>query len=263
MSFNAIANSTHRTRAEGLGPRDAALIRCAQTFDHSRRLKPAAQGRAKIFPALDSLPRLKPAVGLVCLAVLTVWGPGASWVAATDTVVSDVAGVTHAAPGGVLEALLFYLVAGTTVISSLGVCIAKNIVRMAVWLFVALGSVALLYLLLAANFLGAIQLLVYAGGTLVLLIFGIMLTSKSPWVRFEPHRLEFFGAAVICGALLVGLCAALTGTTWHGVEEVMPGTSVAALGRRLLTVYLVPFEVAGVLLMIVMVGAAHLARQEK
>ena len=43
----------------------------------------------------------------------------------------------------------------------------------------------------------------------------------------------------------------------------MPGTPVAAIGRRLLTVYLVPFEVAGVLLMIVMVGAAHLARQEK
>ncbi len=263
MSFNAIANSIQRTRATGLDPRDAAHIRCAQTFENSRRLKPAAQGRAKIFLALDSLRRLKPAVGLMCLAVLIVWGPGASLVAAADALASDVAGVTHAAPGGVLEALLFYLVAGTTVISSLGVCIAKNIVRMAVWLFVALGSVALLYLLLAANFLGAIQLIVYAGGTLVLLIFGIMLTSKSPWARFEPHRLEVLGAAVICGALLVGLCAAFSGTTWHGVEEVMPGTSVAALGRRLLTVYLVPFEVAGVLLMIVMVGAAHLARQEK
>ncbi len=263
MIFNAMANSTHRTRAEGWVPRDVSRIRCAQTFDHSRRLKPAARGRAKIFLALDCLRWLNPVVGLVCLAVLVVWGPGASSVAAADTLASDVAGVTQAVPGGVLEALLFYLVAGTTVISSLGVCIAKNIVRMAVWLFMALGSVALLYLLLAANFLGAIQLLVYSGGTLVLLIFGIMLTSKSPWVRFEPHRLELLGAAVICGALLVGLCAALTGTTWHGMEEVMPGTSVAALGRRLLTVYLVPFEVAGVLLMIVMVGAAHLARQEK
>ncbi len=139
MGCNAIANSTQRTRAAGLGPREGAHIRCAQTFDHSRRLKPAARGRAKIFLALDSLRRLKPAVGLEYLAVLIVlWGPGASWVAAADTVMSDVSGVTHAAPGGVLETLLFYLVAGTTVISSLGVCIAKNIVRMAVWLFMAL-----------------------------------------------------------------------------------------------------------------------------
>ena len=244
MGCNAIVNSTQRTRAAGLDPRDAAHLRCAQTLDHSRRPKPS--------------------VGFEYLAVLiALGGPGASWVAAADTLVSDVAGVTHAASGGVLETLLFYLVAGTTVISSLGVCIAKNIVRMAVWLFVALGSVAMLYLLLAANFLGAIQLLVYAGGTLVLLIFGIMLTSKSPWVRFEPRRLEFLGAAVVCGTLLAGLCVVLSGTTWHGVESVMPGTPVAAIGRRLLTVYLVPFEVAGVLLMIVMVGAAHLARQEK
>ncbi len=196
-------------------------------------------------------------------AAIALLGPDAAWAPAAGNGIDQVAGVTQAAPGGGLEAILFYLVAGTTVISSLGVCITKNIVRMAVWLFIALGSVAMLYFLLAADFLGAIQLIVYAGGTLVLLIFGIMLTSKSPWVRFEPSKIELIGAAVVCGALLACLCTVLTGTVWHGLEEVMPGTPVAAFGRRLLTVYLVPFEVAGVLLMIVMVGAAHLARQEK
>ena len=166
-------------------------------------------------------------------------------------------------PGGVLEVVLFYGVAATVVICALGVCISKNIVRMAVWLFGALGAVALLYFLLAANFIGAIQLIVYVGGTLILLIFGVMLTSKSPWVRFQPRRWELVGAGVVCAALLITFWMVLYRAVWRGVEELVPGAAVAELGRLLLTKYLVPFEVAGVLLFIVMVGAAHLARQEK
>jgi len=157
---------------------------------------------------------------------------------------------------------LFYVVAGGTVISALGVCFTTNIVRMAVWLFTALGGVAMLYFLLAANFLGAIQLIVYAGGTLILLIFGVMLTSKSPWVRFTPRKWELGGAIAVCGGLLVVLCMVLLRTTWAASTSAVPGTSVKTFGEALLTRYLVPFEIAGVVLMIVMVGAAHLARQE-
>lgn len=168
-----------------------------------------------------------------------------------------------AAPGSLLEAGLFYSVALIAIVSALGVCVAKNIVRMATWLFMALSSVALIYFMLAANFLGAIQLIVYVGGTLILLVFGIMLTSKSPWVRFEPSKWETAAAMVVCGTLLITLCTLLGRAVWNPVTGVVPGTAVADLGRALLTTYLVPFEFAGVLLMIVMVGAAHLARQEK
>ena len=185
-------------------------------------------------------------------------------VVAAATAVDPSAGLTSAAPpGGLLEAMLFYTVAGAIVVSALGVCVTRNIVRMAVWLFAALGSVALLYFLLAANFLGAIQLIVYAGGTLVLLIFGVMLTSKSPWARFDPPKLELLAAALVCGTLIVVLCLALTQATWSVPSGTVPGTALADIGRQLMTKYLVPFEIAGVLLMIVMVGAAHLARQDK
>jgi NADH:ubiquinone oxidoreductase subunit 6 (subunit J) len=176
---------------------------------------------------------------------------------------ADYHGVTSTAPAGsFLEAMMFYVVAGGTVLSALGVCISKNIVRMAVWLFVTLGSIALMYFLLAANFLGAIQLIVYAGGTLVLLIFGVMLTSKSPWVKFEPGKGELLLAGAVCITLFSVLVIVLSRATWHGIEQVVPGAPLEYWGRELLTRYLVPFEVAGVLLMIVMVGAAHLARQE-
>lgn len=201
-----------------------------------------------------------------CVLVVTIVAAllACSRTTAWATAPADAAQSTNAAPpGGLLEALLFYAVAGSTVLSALGVCIAKNIVRMAVWLFVGLGSVAMLYFLLAANFLGAIQLIVYVGGTLVLLVFGVMLTSKSPWVRFDPPKVEMILAAIVCTALVVSLCTVLAKTAWSSVERIVPGATVASLGQRLLTTYLVPFEVAGVLLMIVMVGAAYLARQEE
>ena len=196
------------------------------------------------------------------LLTMTVVATGLCASAAADQ--GGYAGVTNAAPpGGLLEALLFYAVATSTVVAAIAVCFTKNIVRMAVWLFVALGSVALLYFLLAANFLGAIQLIVYAGGTLILLIFGVMLTSKSPWVRFEPPRWEQILAGVVCGGLFVSLCVVLTNSVWPVVTGPVSGAAVADLGILLMTKYLVPFELAGVILMIVMVGAAHLARQEK
>lgn len=193
----------------------------------------------------------------VCLSVLS---PIAS---AADPSVHRI-GVTEAvAPGGIMEALMFYGAAVPIVVAAVGICFSKNIVRMAVWLFLALGSVAVFYFLLAANFLGAIQLIVYVGGTLVLLIFGVMLTSKSPWVKFSIHWLELLSAAVVCISLFIGLSVIFSRATWATASGVVPGSSMADFGRRLITVYLVPFEVAGVLLFIVMVGAAHLARPEK
>lgn len=172
------------------------------------------------------------------------------------------AGVLTASSGGWLEALLFYFLAGGAILSGLGVCVSRNIVRMATWLFLTLSMVAMLYFFLASPFLGAIQLIVYAGGTLVLLIFGVMLTSKSPWVRFECGALELVSAGAVCGLLLGCLVAVFSAVGWSGAEAVVSGVSVADIGRRLLTQYLVPFEVAGVLLFVVMVGAAHLARQQ-
>ncbi len=199
---------------------------------------------------------LLPAVALAILCP-TAWAAGDGAVAGDPIVTSA------AAPGGLLEPILFYIVAGLAVVSALGVCFSKNIVRMAVWLFGALGAIALLYFLLAANFIGAIQLIVYAGGTLVLLVFGVMLTARSPWEKFEARRWEWIAAAGTCLVLTSCLCFVLCKAEWAGVETVVPGVSVADLGRSLLTTYLVPFEAAGVLLMIVMVGAAHLARQDQ
>jgi NADH:ubiquinone oxidoreductase subunit 6 (subunit J) len=166
------------------------------------------------------------------------------------------------------ETLAFYLVAALAAGSALGCIIATNIVRMALCLLGTLGAVALLYFLLAANFLGVIQLVVYAGGTLIVIVFGVMLTSRTYGIKLRPTRIEAVVGLVVCAALLAGLVGILATTNWHtaGATAVASGQApndVAAFGKQLLGPYLVPFELVSVLLLAVMIGAAYLAQPGK
>src|SRR5829696_10024861 len=103
------------------------------------------------------------------------------------TIVADILANTQVQTA---SAVLFYLFAGLTAASALAVVVSRNVVRTAVFLLFALIGVAGLYFLLEAEFLAAVQLVVYAGGTLILIVFGVMLTSKSPFSRFEPRTGE-------------------------------------------------------------------------
>src|SRR5712675_945862 len=89
-------------------------------------------------------------------------------------------------PDPTTGAVLFYIFAAMSVIAAISVVVSRNIVRTAVGLLFTLIGVAGLYFLLNAEFLAAVQLVVYAGGTLILIVFGVMLTSKSPFSRFTP-----------------------------------------------------------------------------
>lgn len=161
------------------------------------------------------------------------------------------------------EAIAFYLLAAVVVGCALGCVIATNIVRMAMCLLGTLGGVALLYFLMHASFLGVIQLIVYAGGTLIVIVFGVMLTSRSFGARLRPRPFEAVVAALVCVALLVSLAAIFVDAQWRGgASAAQDSFSVAAFGDALLSTYLVPFEIASVLLLAVMIGAAYLAQPE-
>lgn len=160
------------------------------------------------------------------------------------------------------EDVLFYVFAGLTVLSALSVVFAGSVVRMAMWLFATFGAVAMLFFLLQAFFLGVVQLVVYVGGILVLIVFGIMLTSSSPWLKFEIKRGELIATGVVSLGLCGVLCYVLLNAQWTG-KPLTEGATMAGLGQALLTDYLVPFEVASVLLLVVMIGAAYLAKQER
>ena len=168
-----------------------------------------------------------------------------------------------------VSAVLFYIFAGVTALSAVGLVLSRNIVRTAVCLLFTLAGVAGLYFLLNAEFLAAVQLVVYAGGTLILIIFGVMLTSKSPFSRFEPKPAEVVVAVAVASVLLVVLVLAVTSVRFHEADPPVGVTSgageperypVLELGQALLGDYLIPFEIVSVLLLVVMIGAAYLAK---
>ena len=202
---------------------------------------------------LSLLPRIVilSAIGLVPLNAL-----------AQDTPAVGSGDVTITAEQNWQEDVLFYVFAAATVVSALGVVLSRSVVRMAMSLFATFGAVAMLFFLLQAYFLGTAQLIVYVGGILVLVVFGIMLTSSSPWLKFDVKRGEVVAGGVICAGLCAALSFVILQAEWQG-EPTVESSSVAWLGKALLTNYLVPFEVASVLLLVVMIGAAYLAKQER
>ncbi|MBI5866405.1 MAG: NADH-quinone oxidoreductase subunit J [Planctomycetes bacterium] len=165
----------------------------------------------------------------------------------------------------VIEAIVFYIFAGLLVFSSVFILFGRNIIRSAMWLMAALGAVAALLLLLGANYLAAVQLVLYIGGVLVLIVFGVMLTAKSPYIRYDVKLHEQIAGFVVGGLLLAGLLVALLNSPWPKPPGVVSdqAASVRDFGERLLTSYWLPFELVSLLLLAVMVGAAVLARPEK
>jgi NADH-quinone oxidoreductase subunit J len=158
------------------------------------------------------------------------------------------------------SAILFYLLAILSAGSAMGVAITRNIVRTAVFLLFTLVGVAGLYFLLAAEFLAAVQLVIYAGGTLILIVFGVMLTSKSPFSRFEPKLIEMIIAAALGLVLLAALITAILATPFPSSTIDSSPYPIEKLGEALLGDYLMPFEIASVVLLVVMIGAAYLAK---
>lgn len=166
-------------------------------------------------------------------------------------------------PDQTASAMLFYLLAILAGGSALGVVLSRNIVRTAVFLLFTLAAVAGLYFLLDAEFLAAVQLVVYAGGTLVLIIFGVMLTSKSPRIRYEPKPAEVATAIVVAAVAGVALVMAIVKQFPGDSAAPERHPSIAELGLVLLGDYLVPFELVSVLLLVVMIGAAYLAKARR
>ncbi len=161
--------------------------------------------------------------------------------------------------------MLFYAFAGLCVLSAWAIVVSQSVVRMAVYLLLTLGGVAGLYFMLDAELLGAIQLIVYAGGTLILIVFGVMLTSGNPFLKLVPKAWEVSVACFLSLAIMGLLLFAKVQTSLPPAAELgataQKYDQVHLVGRALLSQYLVPFEVAAVLLLVVMVGAAYMARR--
>ena len=195
-----------------------------------------------------------------------------------------------------MQTLIFAIYALAACGGAIAVVVSQNVVRMAFWLVVSLGSVAGLFFLLNADFVGATQLLIYVGGTVVLLIFGVMLTASGPMLTIKSAPGEVVLAGLAGLAVLGMLVFATIGVDWDGNRTKLTskapaaaqassykpadeGQTVRKLGasflgvrfdqdlkpgnRSLSTGYLLPFEIISVHLLVVLVGASYLARTKR
>src|SRR5947208_6237857 len=105
-----------------------------------------------------------------------------------------------------LRSTLFYVLAGVIAVSAIAMVVSHNIVRAATWLLFALAGTAGIFFLLGADFVGATQLLIYVGGTLVLVVFGVMLTAQGPFINMRIGAAEWV-IAVAAGLMLYGVLA--------------------------------------------------------
>lgn len=162
--------------------------------------------------------------------------------------------------------IIFYFFAAVTVISAGVVVFTRNIVYAAFSLLFTFFGVAGIYVLLNADFLAIVQLLIYVGGILVLLLFGVMLTNNSISMNIRTGSLNVLPAVSVVAALS-GLLGGLLWSSDWAVSKTMGETAVQTtskeIGLAFITSHLLPFEVASVVLLVAIVGAALMARREK
>ena len=155
--------------------------------------------------------------------------------------------------------IIFLLIALMTLGSALMVVTTKNLVHAALWLILSLFGVAVFFVLLSAGFLAVAQVVVYIGAIAILMIFAIMLTRRIAKDVGPQLNSGWVWAALVSAVLFGGLVWLLT--RWQGLFTVMPELGPNQLGQALVSpgAYVIPFEVASILLVTALIGAIMVA----
>ena len=158
--------------------------------------------------------------------------------------------------------LVFYLIAGVTVLSAAGVAFSNNIVYSAFALMGTLMGAAGLFVLLAADFVAVVQVLIYVGGILVLTLFAVMLTHRIGDMRISNRSLGRLPALVVIAIIGALMVRAITVTAWHLKPPGDPLPTTYGIGNSFLTQFVLPFELASIVLLAALIGAVVLSRKE-
>ena len=161
------------------------------------------------------------------------------------------------------EAVVFYAFAAVTVGAAAVVVLARSLIYSAFALLFTFFGVAALYVLLGADFLAATQLLIYVGGILVLLLFGVMLTHKLYDLDLKSEVTQFLPGLIVSAGIFGLLTLTATRTRWATGAGRLPAVTTADIGRMFMSTYLLPFEAASVLLLVALMGAAMIVRRRK
>jgi NADH-quinone oxidoreductase subunit J len=164
--------------------------------------------------------------------------------------------------------ILFFLFGGAAVAAAVGVLICRNPIHSAMCMIGTMVSLAAIYLLLHAEFIFVIQIMVYAGAVMMLVVFVIMLLDlqreESMSLRLSPGKFVAVALGGLLGVLLLlPLATRMAGVTGDmSVDALMAQGSVEFLADKLFNQYLLPFEVASILLLVGLVGAVALAKKK-
>ena len=159
--------------------------------------------------------------------------------------------------------LVFWFVAFITVFSAGMVVTSKSLLYSAYSLLFTFLGVTGLYIFLWADFLAVVQVVVYIGGILVLIIFGIMLTNKITSVNISHTSMQKSVGAVVAIGFIASLGYMAISSPWLQAANTEPVETTASIGRLLLMDYLLPFEVASLLLLGALIGATTLSRKDE
>ncbi|MBP1759127.1 MAG: NADH:ubiquinone oxidoreductase subunit 6 [Firmicutes bacterium] len=165
--------------------------------------------------------------------------------------------------GGVsVSTVVFFIFAILSIAAAWGVVTSKNIVHSALYLALSFSGVAVLYILMNADFLAAVQLLIYTAAVSLLVIFAVMLTLRGDICQSNPENRSWLAGALISASVFVVIgLVILTNADWRVLATPWTsGGSAEDLSLLLLTQYMIPFEAAAVLLTVALVGAVILAK---
>jgi len=161
-----------------------------------------------------------------------------------------------------LEVVTFWGLCVLLIGSALAVLLTKNLFHSVLYLALSLTATAGVFLALDAEFLAAVQLLLYAGGVVTIVVFAIVVTERLVGERITQTSRSILTGVVVAGALLLGLLRFLRGADLP-VERPVIGVDVTrAIGQVLLTEFVLPFELLAVLLLVGLLGALYFARPE-
>jgi NADH-quinone oxidoreductase subunit J len=157
--------------------------------------------------------------------------------------------------------LIFFIIALVTVGSAAVVVLSRSLIYSAFALLFTFFGVASIYVLLGADFLAGTQVLIYVGGILVLLLFGVMLTHRLYNLNLKTETFQLVPGILIAFAVFASLALAAVNTKWKFVTEKQVQPTTDTIGTLFMTEYLLPFEVASILLLVALIGAAMLVRR--
>jgi len=161
-----------------------------------------------------------------------------------------------------VDVVAFWICAASLVGSALAVVLGKNLFHSVLWLALALVSTAAIFLTLDAEFLAAVQILLYAGGVVTVVVFAIVVTERLIGERLSHVSRRVVTSGVVCAALAAVLVRAIGVAGITMPKPALTGDLTSQIGTSLLTRYALPFELLALLLVVGLLAASYLARPE-